>query len=252
MTGGPPHKAFFEQLSEPFAAESLFDHMPDTVFFIKDRDGRYVSANQTLVERCGLRDKSQLLGRRPSDILGETLGRGYEQQDQAVLETGQKLVDQLELHTVRSRDIGWCLTTKMPLFEKDGAIAGLVGISRDLRLPDMTSDDFAHISDAIQFAEQRSSRRPTIAELAAIAGMSAYQLDRRMQRVFGLTTGQWVLKTRISYASRALIETETPIADVALAAGYADQSAFTRQFRRSTGLSPTEYRRLRRSTRGLT
>ena len=75
MTGRPQHEAFIEQLSEPFAAEALFDHMPDTVFFIKDRDGRYVSANQTLVERCGLRDKSELLGRRPSDVLGETLGR---------------------------------------------------------------------------------------------------------------------------------------------------------------------------------
>lgn len=243
------HKTFFEELSEPFAVEALFDHMPDTVFFIKDRRGRYVSANQTLVERCSLRNKSQLLGQRPSDVLGETLGRGYEQQDQVVLETGQKLIDQLELHTVRSRDIGWCLTTKMPLMAKDGAIAGLVGISRDLRLPDMTSDDFAHISDAIQFAEQRISRRPTIAELARIAGMSIYQLDRRMKRVFGLTTGQWVLKTRISYASRVLVETDMPIADIALEAGYADQSAFTRQFRRSTGLSPSEYRRVRQSRR---
>ena len=248
MADGLRHKAFFEQLSEPFAAEALFDLMPDTVFFIKDRDGRYVSANQTLVERCGLRDKSELLGRRPSDVLGETLGRGYERQDKLVLETGRKLVDQLELHTVRSRDVGWCLTTKMPLVAHDGAIAGLVGISRDLRLPDMTSDDFAHIAEAIRYAEQHGSTRPSISELAGIAGMSIYQLDRRIKRVFGLTTGQWVLKTRISHASRVLIETEKPVADIALEAGYADQSAFTRQFRRSTGLSPTQYRRLRRST----
>jgi len=245
MAVSPQHTAFFEQLSEPFAAEALFDLMPDTVFFIKDRDGRYVCANQTLVERCGLRGKSELLGRRPSDVLGETLGRGYEQQDQVVIETGQKLVDQLELHTIRSRDIGWCLTTKMPLASRDGSIAGLVGISRDLRLPDMTSDDFAHISEAIRFAEQHISRRPTIAELAGIARMSTYQLDRRMKRVFGLTTGQWMLKTRISHASRVLIETDKPVADIALEAGYADQSAFTRQFRRSTGLSPTEYRQMR-------
>ena len=247
MTNELQIRAFFEQLSEPFAAEALFDHMPDTVFFIKDREGRYVSANQTLVERCSLRTKSQLLGRRPSDVLGETLGRGYEQQNQVVLETGQRLIDQLELHTVRSRDIGWCLTTKMPLFLRDGEIAGLAGISRDLRLPDMTSDDFAHISEAIRFAEQSISRRPTNAELAGVAGMSIYQLDRRMKRVFGLTTGQWVLKTRISHASRGLIETDTSVADIAQEAGYADQSAFTRQFRRSTGLSPTEYRRLRQT-----
>lgn len=240
---------FFERLAEPFAAEALFDYLPDTVFFIKDLTGRYVSANQTLVERCGLRDKSQLLGRRPSDVLGRTLGRGYESQDRSVLETGQEIVDQLELHTVRSRDIGWCLTTKMPLYGKDGSIAGLVGISRDLRIPDMTSADFEHISEAILFAERNLSQRPSINQLAHIAGMSVYQLDRRMRRVFGLTTGQWVLKTRISHASRALLETDKPVAEIALEAGYADQSAFTRQFRRSTGLSPTEYRRLRQAKR---
>ena len=135
----------------------------------------------------------------------------------------------------------------MPLFRKDGSVAGLVGISRDLRLPDMTSDDFEHISEAIRFAEQNISQRPTIARLAGIASMSTYQLDRRMKRVFGLTTGQWVLKTRISHASRVLTDTDMPVAEIALEAGYADQSAFTRQFRRSTGLSPTEYRRLRQS-----
>ena len=245
MTGELSSRAFFEQLSEPFSAEAVFDFMPDTVFFVKDHDGRYVSVNQTLVDRCGLRTRSQLLGRRPSDVLGKTLGAGYELQDQVVLETGQKLIDQLELHTVGGRDVGWCLTTKMPLFGRGGGIAGLVGISRDLQLPDISSDDFAHISAAIRFTEQNMSQRPTNAKLADIASMSVYQLDRRMRRVFGLTTGQWVLKTRISHASRLLIETDLSVADVALAAGYADQSAFTRQFRRSTGLSPSAHRRLR-------
>ena len=248
MKAGPAVNPFFEQLADPFVAEAVFDCLPDTVFFIKDLDGCYVAANRTLVERCGLQDKSEILGRRPSDVLGETLGRGYESQDRAVLETGQKLVDQLELHTVRSKDVGWCLTTKMPLFRKDGSIAGLVGVSRDLRLPDMTSDDFEHISEAIRYAEENIARRPAVPELAAIANMSVYQLDRRMQRVFGLTTGQWVLKTRISHASNLLVETDLPVAAVALEAGYADQSAFTRQFRRSTGLSPSEYRRVRQST----
>lgn len=236
---------FFDLLAEPFTAEALFDQLPDIVFFIKDAGGRYVCVNHTLVERCGLRDKSELLGKRPSDVLGETLGRGYEMQDRNVLETGQHLVDQLELHVIRSQNVGWCLTTKLPMPDKDGSIVGLVGVSRDLRLPDVTTEDFAHIAEVIRYAERNVSRCPTNQELADIAGMSVYQLDRRMRRVFGLTTGQWVLKTRISHASRILVDTNIPIADVALEAGYADQSSFTRQFRRSTGLSPTEYRRLR-------
>jgi len=247
MTTGAPIPAFFSQLAEPFTAEPVFDQLPDIVFFIKDIEGRYLCVNRTLAERCGLPDKSELLGMRPSDVLGETLGRAYEQQDQRVIQTGQRLVDQLELHLVRSRDIGWCLTTKVPLYAQDGSVAGLVGVSQDLRLPDMTTEDFAHIAEAIRYAEDNLSKRPSIRELAGIAGMSVYQLDRRMQRVFGLTTGQWILKIRIGHASAVLIDSDMPIAEVALQAGYSDQSSFTRQFRRSTGLSPSEYRKLRKT-----
>jgi AraC-like DNA-binding protein len=247
MPSSFPVSHFFEQLAEPFTAETLFDQLPDIVFFIKDIKGRYICANRTLAERCGLDDKSELLGKLPSDVLGETLGRAYENQDRQVLTTGQRLTDQLELHVVRSRDVGWCMTTKMPLVGRDGVVIGLVGVSQDLRLPDITTEDFAHIAEAIQYAEQNLSKRPTIRELADVAGMSIYQLDRRMNRVFGLTTGQWILKSRISHASAVLIDTNLPIADVALEAGYADQSSFTRQFRRSTGLAPSEYRKLRKT-----
>jgi len=247
MSTLPTKNAFFRLLAEPFTAEALFDHLPDIVFFVKDRDGRYLVVNHTLVERSGRRHKAELIGKRPSEVLGETLGRGYERQDQSVVQSGEALVDQLELHIIRSRDLGWCLTTKMPLSGGNGSIAGLVGVSKDLRLPDMSSSDFEHIAEAIAFAEQNLARRPSIRELAGIAGMSVFQLDRRMRRVFGLTTGQWTLKTRISHASRLLAETDMPIADVAFEAGYSDQSAFTRQFRRSAGLSPSQYRKLRQS-----
>ncbi|MDJ0794233.1 MAG: AraC family transcriptional regulator [Woeseiaceae bacterium] len=238
--------AFLNELAEPFTAEALFDQLPDIVFFVKDEEGRYVAANRTLVERCGLQDKRELLGRRPSEVLGKTLGRSYEDQDAIVIRSGQPIVDQLELHVIRSRDIGWCLTSKLPLAGRGGGTAGLVGVSRDLGLPDVSSDEFAHIADAIDYAERNIAERPTIRDLARTADMSVYQLDRRMQRVFGLTTGQWYLKTRISFASRLLVESEMSIANVAFEAGYADQSSFTRQFRRSTGLSPSQYRGLRR------
>ena len=50
--------------------EPVFDAMPDVVFFAKDRDGRYVRANDTLVMRCGKRHKRDVLG-RTAEKLGE-------------------------------------------------------------------------------------------------------------------------------------------------------------------------------------
>jgi AraC-like DNA-binding protein len=124
-------------------------------------------------------------------------------------------------------------------------VIGLVGVSRDLKMPDVTSEDFEHISAAVHYAEAHIGESPTNADLANIACMSPYQLDRRMKRVFGMPMGQWLLKTRISRAGRQLVETRLPIVEVALNAGYTDQSAFTRQFRRATGLTPSQFRRLR-------
>jgi AraC-like DNA-binding protein len=247
MPGNSRISRLFDRLAEPFTAEPLFDHLPDVVFFIKDCDGRYLAVNQTLVERCGKQRKSELIGRRPSEVLGEALGRGYESQDRGVLETGYRLLNQLELHVYRSRNVGWCLTSKLPLKDSGGETIGLVGVSQDLRLPDVTAEEFGYLDDVIRHVEGHVSAPPSISELADIAKMSVYQLDRRMRRVFGLTTGQWVLQTRINHARKRLIETDLPIATVALEAGYSDQSSFTRQFRRSTGLSPSDFRKLRRN-----
>ncbi len=239
----------FRSLREPFTAEPLFDLMSDMVFFIKNRAGEYLVVNETLVHRTGKRHKSELLGCTPVQVMGESLGRGYEIQDLAVVKSGRPLHDRLELHSYPAGDVGWCLTSKLPLLGDRGVPVGLVGVSRDLRLPDVSTEDFSRISNAVAFAEENLADVPTNGELAAIAGMSPYQLDRRMKRVFGVSTGQWLLKTRIDHAGRRLLESDLAVVDIGLAAGYTDQSAFTRQFRRATGMTPSRFRKLQAGVR---
>lgn len=245
MTNTSPASKLYAQLAEPFPAEEMFDLIPNVVFFVKNSAGCYVSVNQTLVERSGRKSKAELIGCSPSEILGNHLGKGYEEQDQKVLQSGQQLVDELELHVYQNREVGWCLTAKRPLLGKNNEVVGLVGVSRDLKLPDVTSDDFDRISDVVEFAQERIANPPSLAELADIAGMSVYQLDRRMKKLYDLPTGQWLLKIRIDQASRLLLNSDLPIADIAMDCGYGDQSAFTRQFRRTTGQTPSTFRKLR-------
>lgn len=245
MTNNNPATSLYAQLAEPFPAEEMFDLIPNVVFFVKNSAGCYVSVNQTLVDRSGRKSKSELIGCSPSEILGSHLGKGYEEQDQKVLQSGQQLVDELELHVYQNREVGWCLTAKRPLVGKNGDIVGLVGVSRDLKLPDVTSEDFERISEVIEYAQERVANPPTLAEMAEIAGMSVYQLDRRMKKLYDLPTGQWLLKIRIDHASQLLLNSDRSIADIAMDCGYADQSAFTRQFRRTTGQTPSTFRKLR-------
>lgn len=225
--------------------EAIFDSLPDIVFFIKDADGRYLVANQTLVDRCRLPGKAAIAGKRPSDLFGPTLGRRYEEQDARVIARAAPLVGQLELHIYANRLVGWCVTSKYPLIGEDGGATGVVGISRDLKLADGKGQDDG-LEAVLDHVSRHLSDPPRIATLASIAGLSLFKLDRRIQRLTGLTTGQWVLKQRLDLASRQLQESSRPIAEVALNAGYADQSAFTRQFQKATGLSPSEFRKLAR------
>lgn len=227
----------------PTQAERLFDQLSNVVFFVKDRAGRYAQANDTLVERCGLLSKSELIGKRPSQVLGDKLGGSYEMQDQQVLQGAQRVKDQLELHIYPNRTVGWCVTNKFALHDDQGKIIGLAGVSQDLPTPNMASADVTSLAAAIDHARYHLADTPQISDLCARSGLSPYQLDRRIRSIFGLSAGQWLMQQRIEHARQLLARDHAPIAQIAVESGYSDQSAFTRQFRRATGLTPTQYRR---------
>ena len=230
------------KLAKPYTGEELFDQLPDLVYFIKDREGQYVVVNRTLVERCGVKSKSDLIGRTASEVLREPYGNQFEAQDRLVIKSGSPVLSRLELHIYPTRDVGWCLTTKQPLRDKRSKVQGLVGISQDLRLPDLKAKAYRQLAAVLEEAESQIANPPTVVEMAERAGMSRYQFDRRMRAVFCLSARQWLLKLRISMAEQLLRSSTQPIADVAMGVGYSDQSAFARQFTATTGFTPRAYR----------
>jgi AraC-like DNA-binding protein len=242
MTPAQLQARLFSQLAQPFTGEALFDCLPDLVFFIKNRRCEYVVINQTLVERCGRGRKDELIGRRADELFPAPLGRIYRDQDESVMRSGKAILNQLELHFYVSGGRGWCLTNKLPLRDKQGLVVGLMGISKDLRSPNERGEDYSAVARVVQHIQKNLGETLRVKELAALAGLSAYQLEQRIRKIFQLTAGQLIQKTRMETAVRQLRETNAPIAAVALDCGYSNQSAFTRQFRQTMGLSPLEYR----------
>ncbi len=222
--------------------EALFDHMPDTVFFVKDVAGRYLAMNTSLVGRCGLRHKSELIGRRPADVFPGDLGRTPTAQDTRVLRTGHPIHDHLELHWYARGKPGWCLTTKLPLRDAAGKIVGLVGISRDLRAPGDRDSIPASLASTLEFLEEEFGEPISPARLAKRAGLSPVRFARLIKRIFRITPSQLITQTRLAAAAQMLVESDRPVADIALDCGFYDHSAFTRAFRSATGQTPTEFR----------
>jgi PAS domain S-box-containing protein len=227
----------------PAVLEQLFDHVPETAFFLKDTQGRYQAVNQSLVERCGLRSKRELIGRHVRDIFPAPLAQRYAAQDTAVLRTGRPIIDCLELHWYARRRRDWCLTTKLAIRAADGKITGLIGISRDIRAPGDRSRIPPSLLPTLDELESNFAENLSPASLARTAGLSPARFARLIRRIFRLTPTQLITQTRIAAASEMLRSQTTPIIEVAHACGFSDHSAFTRAFRSATGLTPSQFRK---------
>lgn len=79
--------------------------------------------------------------------------------------------------------------------------------------------------------------------LTGIAGVTPSYLVRAFRRHQGLSLASYTRRLRLDWAAERLTSTDAPIAEIALAAGFADQSHFTRVFRRELGTPPASFRR---------
>jgi AraC-like DNA-binding protein len=233
---------FLDALGRPFLGEELFDRLADTVFFIKDRGARYIAVNETLVRRCNLQGKGDLLGKTAREIFPAPLGERFGDQDQKVLSEGLSIGGRLELHLYPGGRQGWCLTWKEPLADRAGRIIGLSGISRDVPAPASPQPKVAALSQALAYMHDHLDAALRIPDLAARAHLSVFQFDQRVRALFGLTAGQYLTRARIERACDRLRQSAASISELALECGYADQAAFTRQFHKSVGLTPRAYR----------
>jgi AraC-like DNA-binding protein len=237
-------RAFLVSLADPSFAEALFDRIPDVVFSIKDREGRYVCISKACVERCGLRDKSEAIGRTAHDLFPRFMAERYAHQDEVLFRTRMPVIDSLDLTLYPDRSQGWCLSNKLPLRDRQGEVVGLACISEDLVEPGRTSlidKNFAATIDHIQAHFDHPLRIPA---LARMAGLSMAQFERRVKSIFHISAMQFLIKTRIQAVSQALAEQRRSIADIALSSGFCDQSSLSRQFKQLTGLSPRQYRQM--------
>jgi AraC family transcriptional regulator len=81
-----------------------------------------------------------------------------------------------------------------------------------------------------------------LSELADAVGVNAAHLARVFRARYGMSVGEYGRRLRLDWAAAEIARDERPIAEIAAAAGFADQSHFTRLFRRSLGTTPARFR----------
>ena len=98
-------------------------------------------------------------------------------------------------------------------------------------------------------ARLRKARSPTSAEsfpcnkIAAEFGLSVSHFSRAFRISTGLPPHQWLLRQRVKAAKQLMTVRDLPLSEIAISAGFANQSHFTRVFSAAVGVSPAAWRR---------
>ncbi len=100
----------------------------------------------------------------------------------------------------------------------------------------------AWLMQARELVHGRFNDSLNLVEIANAVGVHPTHLARTFKKHYRTTVGEYVRRLRLDWATRRLSETEDSIAEIALAAGFYDQSHFSHLFKQHTGFTPAEFR----------
>ena len=234
-------EAFFKEVDPSRRGLGLFQHLNDVCYFIKDREGRFVAANEALVLQLGYSRESDVIGKTDFELVSTYLADNYLKDDQQVMQ-GEEVVNKVELVTHNDLSVYWYTTTKVPLYNRQGEIIGLEGVTREFKAASSALGPYPELFKVIDFVEGSYAEKVTVADMAQRAGLSVRTFERQFKKRFNLSPIAYLKKVRINAACRDLIHTNHTIAQIALDCGFCDQSYMTKEFARLMRITPQVYR----------
>ena len=105
------------------------------------------------------------------------------------------------------------------------------------------------VEQAKELLHERFAEPLKLADIAREVSVHPVHLAQIFHKSYRCTVGDYVRRLRVERACHDLANSELPLADIALAAGFCDQSHFTRIFKRVIGVAPSQYRNSIRAAR---
>lgn len=151
-----------------------------------------------------------------------------------------------------------CLFEKMISALSDDSLTGAVRLQQHMldllvyyleccpasQLSLVKTDFDSPLSKAVSYVDANLHRMVTVQEMAKVAGYHPSHFTKVFQKNLGVTPAQFLVRKKTEYAIRELTATSRSISDIADALGFSSQFYFTNFFKKHTGMTPSEYRKV--------
>jgi PAS domain S-box-containing protein len=168
---------------------TLIDSLPDLIY-AKDTESRFIIANEAIVHLMGTKTLDALVGKTDFDFYPEELARRYYEDEQALIKSGQPLIDREEpVEDQETGARGWILTSKVPFLDSQGNIAGFVGIGRDISRHKQAEEELQRLNQELeQGIKQRTAELEALQHLMNRVTSIAEQLGDTSKEMTQIST----------------------------------------------------------------
>jgi AraC-like DNA-binding protein len=235
-------EAWVHQIAPTNLFHNLFDLIPGTYFFAKNRRGQIMFTCAASRRLYRINKETESIGITDFDINPPDMAESYVHDDARIYATGEPVLNRVELWFDEQGMPDWFVVNKIPIRSRGGKIVGIMGFSQSYEGRARLLAPFAGISKAVAHIRKNYQMEISIKELARASGLSQRQLERKFQAAFAVSPQDFLIKTRLLAASRLLRESDESLVQIAFDCGFTDQSAFSLHFRRHFGITPRDFR----------
>jgi AraC-like DNA-binding protein len=220
---------------------SLFEHLNNHYYFVKNNAGKFISCSSSLVKLLGFDQEDQIIGKNEFNFFTFDIAMQIQSDDSQVFEEGKSIINRIEFIDNKTNLHQWVSTCKVPLYDQNNKIIGLEGyihpIVHDEQNPCL------ELKSVLDDIHRNYKNKFELEELAKMANMSSSSVERTFRKYFHLTPFQYIQKVRVDKACVSLQDLNKNLIDVALETGFCDQSHFTKIFKKQMGVTPSQYRK---------
>jgi diguanylate cyclase (GGDEF)-like protein/PAS domain S-box-containing protein len=163
--------------------------------YVKDRASKFLLANPPVAQRMGAGSPEELIGRDDFNYFPYDLAKQFFDDEQAILQSGQPMLDHLERSNESQGLPTWMLTSKVPFRDARGQLAGIIGIGVDVTAQKRAEEEMVKARRAAEEASRAKSE--------FLANMS-HEIRTPLNGVIGMT--ELTLDTELTEEQREYLE----------------------------------------------